>query len=154
VRIAATVREILLKIEAWQREAAVRYVFLFHNRSRPAGGFEPASLQLLPVQLERFHQAEVVEWPSRSLPQFTMNPEALLSSLLRQYFFVTVFRACAQSQASEHAARLAAMQSAERNLDDRLETVTGTYRRGRQSAITAELLDVVAGFEVIAGQDA
>jgi hypothetical protein len=69
---------------------------------------------------------------------------------LHQYFFVSLFRARAKSQASEHASRLAAMQSAERNLDERLGEVTGAYRRARQDAITAELLDVVAGFEAIA----
>jgi F-type H+-transporting ATPase subunit gamma len=78
-----------------------------------------------------------------------MPREALLSRLLRQYLFVSIFRACAESQASEHASRLAAMQAAERNLDTRLEEVTMTFRRARQDVITSELLDVVAGFEAI-----
>ena len=43
------------------------------------------------------------------------------------------------------------MQSAQRNLDDRLEEVTLTYRRARQTVITAELLDLVSGFEAITG---
>jgi F-type H+-transporting ATPase subunit gamma len=76
-----------------------------------------------------------------------MQRETLLGRLVQQYLFVLVFRACAESQASEHASRLAAMQAAQRNLDERLDDVNMTYRRARQDAITAELLDVVAGFE-------
>lgn len=44
------------------------------------------------------------------------------------------------------------MQSAERNLNERLEEVTGVYCRARQGVITAELLDVVAGFEAITSE--
>ena len=88
-------------------------------------------------------------WPSRSLPTFSMDHEQLFARLLRQYLFVTLFRACAESQASEHTSRLSAMQSAQRNLDDRLEEVTLTYRRARQTVITSELLDLVSGFEAI-----
>ena len=78
-----------------------------------------------------------------------LDRKTLLARLLRQYFFVTTFRACAESQASEHASRLAAMQSAEKNLDERLDEVTTLYRRMRQEAITTELLDVVSGFEAV-----
>jgi F-type H+-transporting ATPase subunit gamma len=78
-----------------------------------------------------------------------MDPWRLLRHLIHQYLFITLFRACAESQASEHASRLAAMQSAEGNLEERLEAVTTTFRRARQNAITSELLDVVSGFEAI-----
>ncbi|KAA3624930.1 MAG: F0F1 ATP synthase subunit gamma, partial [Proteobacteria bacterium] len=72
---------------------------------------------------------------------------SLLTALLRQYFFVSISRACAESQASEHASRLNTMQSAQKNLDERIDEVTMQYRRLRQEAITTELLDVVSGFE-------
>lgn len=76
-----------------------------------------------------------------------MAQEVLLSRLLRQYLFVSLFRACAESAASEHGSRLSAMQAAERNLDERLESLTQVQRRARQDSITAELLDLVSGFE-------
>ena len=78
-----------------------------------------------------------------------MDRERRHSHLLHQYLFVSIFRACAESQASEHSSRLAAMQSAQRNLDERLDEVTMTFRRARQNVITSELLDVVAGFEAL-----
>ncbi|MCC8999385.1 MAG: F0F1 ATP synthase subunit gamma, partial [Candidatus Contendobacter sp.] len=50
-----------------------------------------------------------------------------------------------------HASRLLAMQTAERNITDRLAELNTVYRQQRQEAITSELLDVVAGFEALAG---
>jgi F-type H+-transporting ATPase subunit gamma len=148
-QITATVQQILLKVDEWREQVGVHYVYLFYNRHSGAKGYQPTGVELLPINLRRFHRLEEQTWPSRSLPTFTMNREVLLSKLLNQYLFVSIFRACAESQASEHASRLAAMQSAERNLDERLEEVTMIFRRARQNAITSELLDVVAGFEAI-----
>ncbi len=152
-QITATVQQILLKLDEWREQAGVHYVYLFYNRHSGGKGYHPTGFELLPINLHRFHRLEEEAWPSRSLPTFTMERDALLSRLLHQYLFVTIFRACAESQASEHASRLAAMQSAERNLDERLEEVTMMFRRARQNAITSELLDVVAGFEAITSQE-
>jgi F-type H+-transporting ATPase subunit gamma len=148
-QITVTVQQILLQVDAWRTHANVHYVYLFYNRHSGSSGYHPTGIELLPVNLHRFHRLEEERWPSRNLPTFTMEREALLSRLLHQYLFVTIFRACAESQASEHASRLAAMQSAQRNLDERHEEVTMHYRRARQNVITSELLDVVAGFEAV-----
>ncbi|WP_455212364.1 F0F1 ATP synthase subunit gamma [Kaarinaea lacus] len=148
-QITASVQQILIKIDEWREQAGVYYVYLFYNRHSGRKGYQPTGFELLPINLRRFHRLEEQTWPSHNLPTFTMDREALLSRLLKQYLFVTIFRACAESQASEHASRLAAMQSAERNLDERLEEVTRIFRRERQNAITSELLDVVSGFEAI-----
>ncbi|MGD8850899.1 MAG: F0F1 ATP synthase subunit gamma [Gammaproteobacteria bacterium] len=148
-QITTTVQRVLLQIDAWRAAANVRYVRLYYNRTVESGRYQPTELELLPLSVARFRRLEEQAWPSRSLPIYTMDRQALLASLLRQYFFVSVYRACAESQASEHASRLSAMQSAQRNLDERIEEVTMLYRRARQNAITSELLDVVAGFEAI-----
>lgn len=148
-QITATVQQILLKIDQWQEEAGLHYVYLFYNRHSRKRSYQPTGLQLLPMNLKRFKRLEEEPWPSHSLPTFTMERQALLQRLLDQYLFVSVFRACAESQASEHASRLAAMQSAERNLDERLGDVTMSYRRARQTVITSELLDLVSGFEAL-----
>ncbi|MGD8639038.1 MAG: F0F1 ATP synthase subunit gamma [Gammaproteobacteria bacterium] len=149
VQITATVQQILLKIDEWREQSNVQDVYLFYNRHSERGSYQPTGFRLLPVDISRFREVERQRWPSRSLPTFTMNRESLLRRLLNQYLFVTIFRGCAESQASEHSSRLAAMQSAERNLDDRIEEVTMEFRRARQNAITAELLDVVMGFETL-----
>jgi F-type H+-transporting ATPase subunit gamma len=151
-RITDTVQQLLLKIDEWRSEDNIRFVYLFYN-CQLSGAYHPIEVELLPVNLHRFQRQEAVAWPSRRLPIFTMDRKLLLATLLRQYFFVTIFRACAESQASEHASRLAAMHSAEKNLQERLEEVTTLFRRVRQEAITTELLDVVSGFEAVMAGD-
>ena len=78
-----------------------------------------------------------------------MERTGLFASLIRQYLFVWVFRACAYSLASENAGRLAAMQAAERNISERLLELSNTYSQERQEMITSELLEVVSGFMVL-----
>jgi F-type H+-transporting ATPase subunit gamma len=150
-RIGHSVQEILLIVLRWREREEVGSVYLFHNCPVGGGGYRPTGMRLLPVDMERLSLQKAAPWPSRRLPTYTMDREQLLTQLLPQHFFVSLFRACAESQASEHASRLAAMQAAERNLEDRLGEVTAAYRRARQDAITSELLDVVSGFEAIAG---
>lgn len=149
--ITETVQQILLKVEAWRDHGNIHTVFLFYNHHQ-RNGYQPTGLRLLPIDLKHFRRLEAAPWPSRRLPTFTMGVERLLEDLLHQYFFISIFRACAESLASEHASRLAAMQSAEKNLDDRLDEVMMEFRRQRQEAITMELLDVVSGFEAITSQ--
>lgn len=148
-QITATVQQILVKVDEWREQAGIHYVFLFYNRHSGGKGYHPTGLELLPINLHRFQRLQEERWPSCNLPTYSMEREALLSRLLHQYLFVSIFRACAESQASEHTSRLAAMQSAERNLDERIGEVTMHYRRARQNVITSELLDVVTGFEAI-----
>ncbi|MEA1889360.1 MAG: F0F1 ATP synthase subunit gamma [Pseudomonadota bacterium] len=148
-QITLTVQQILLKVDEWREQSGAHYVYLFYNRHTGSKDYHPTGIELFPINLRHFHRLEEESWPSRSLPTYSMDREQLLKHLLHQYLFVSIFRACAESQASEHASRLAAMQSAQRNLDERLEEVTMTFRRARQNAITSELLDVVSGFEAI-----
>jgi F-type H+-transporting ATPase subunit gamma len=82
-----------------------------------------------------------------------MEADALLSLLLRQRVFVVLYRALAEALASEHASRLAAMQRAERNIDERRQDLGALYRRRRQETITRELMDLVAGFEAVGAAD-
>jgi F-type H+-transporting ATPase subunit gamma len=77
--------------------------------------------------------------------------EQTLLAFVREYLFVSLFRACAESLASENASRLAAMQRAEKNIDELLEDLNRTFHRLRQSSIDEELFDVVSGFEALTG---
>jgi F-type H+-transporting ATPase subunit gamma len=78
-----------------------------------------------------------------------MDRNRLFSALLRQYLFISLFRAFGDSLASENASRLASMQGAEKNIRDLLETLYNQYHQRRQMAITEELLDIVSGFEAL-----
>jgi len=72
-----------------------------------------------------------------------------LSWLVQQRLFVSLYRALAEALASEHATRLAAMQGAERNIEERRADLMQVYCVKRQETITRELMDVVSGFEAV-----
>ena len=76
-----------------------------------------------------------------------------MRALIREYLFISLFRACAESLASENASRLAAMQRAEKNINELLEGLNRTFHRLRQSGIDEELFDVVSGFEALSGEE-
>ncbi len=147
--IGEIVRDVLLAIESWQQQQAIRRVLLFYNRPVTPSSYRPHTLQLLPVDGAWLQNLEHQPWPSSVLPTFTMNWQELFSALVRQYLFVTLFRAFATSLAGENASRLIAMQSAERNIQERLAELNAQYRHQRQNAIDAELLDVMSGFEAL-----
>lgn len=149
VGLSGLVDEILLAVEAWEARGVTR-VFLFHNRRTSDGTASPHLASLLPVDLGHFQRLAARRWPSRTRPTFTMDADRLLAALVRHHLFVTIFRAGAESLASEHTTRLAAMQAAERNIEERLEALVAESRRVRQDAITEELLDLVSGFEASA----
>ncbi len=72
--------------------------------------------------------------------------------MIREYLFVSIFRACAESLASENASRLAAMDRADRNIDEMLGTLEDALHRLRQAKIDEELSDVISGFKALRDQ--
>lgn len=150
--IHGVVQETLLHIDAWHSRQRNGHVELVFNRPASGSSCEPHQLRLLPVDASWLRTFLAYKWPSRVLPTFTMEPAALLSALVRQFLFVTLYRAIAESLAAENASRLAAMQVAEKNIAERLEALRTGYHQQRQSAITEELLDVISGFEALTGE--
>jgi alternate F1F0 ATPase F1 subunit gamma len=124
--ITGTVQKILLKIDQWQQDD-VEQVMLFHHARQQRGNYPPQARQLLPVDLSSFNHKQKKPWPSRSVPQFSLPAEKLLSSLIRQQLFIKLFNACAESLAGEHASRLMSMQVAEKNIQERLESLTASH---------------------------
>jgi F-type H+-transporting ATPase subunit gamma len=147
-----TAERIIIDIDAWRAEGACDQVLLFYNRREPLQRSGPRMARLLPLDVRYLRALAHHPWESRVLPTFTMDRGALFAALVRQHLFTTVYRAGADSLAAEHAARLAAMQSAERSIADRLEEMNADYRQARQNAITSEILDIVAGYEVLRSQ--
>jgi F-type H+-transporting ATPase subunit gamma len=151
--ITQAVSDLLVRIERWREEKDLGRVILFYNRQKGKSSYSPSSACLLPFPVKSVRTFEEKKWPSRTTPIITMEPTQLFRSFARQYFFVTLFRAFALSLASENASRLASMQAAEKNIDERLEDLTSQFRSQRQTAITQELLETVAGFEALAGHE-
>lgn len=109
------------------------------------------SQRLLPLDDVWRRDLAGIRWPTHNLPEVMNDSEQTLLALVREYLFVSLFRACAESLASENASRLAAMQRAEKNIDELLEDLNRTFHRLRQSGIDEELFDVVSGFEALTG---
>jgi F-type H+-transporting ATPase subunit gamma len=147
--ITQDVQEVLLHIEDWRSQQNIDRIVLFFNRQTGGAAYEPQMSYLLPLDLVWLHSLEEEPWPSRSLPIFRMEWDEILAALIREHFFVSLYRAFAQSLASENAARLAAMQTAERNIEEKLDEFNAHYQRQRQNVITSELLDIVSGFEAL-----
>ncbi len=151
--ITAAVSDVLLKVEELRFQKGIDQFLLVHHRpSAPAGSW-PSKLQLLPIDSAWLGSLATRSWASRSLPTFTMDWRRLLSALIRQYLFVALYRAFAESLASENASRLASMHAAERNIQNHLSRLTVDYHQGRQQSITEELLDIVAGFEMLTKEE-
>jgi len=81
------------------------------------------------------------------IPQVMPVETETIAALLREYLFIFLFRACAESLASESASRLAAMQAAERKIGDLLEHLQVEFNQARQNSIDEELFDVITGYE-------
>lgn len=151
--LTVTAHTILHRIDEWLAKGNVGRVLLFRNSRTAEVSASPEMIQLLPLDIQWLRTLAAQPWPSRVLPMHRMEGPALFSALVREHLFVSIFRAAAESTASEHATRLASMQAAERNIQEHLQEMTGAFRRRRQQAITEELLDVVAGFETLQPAD-
>jgi F-type H+-transporting ATPase subunit gamma len=147
--IAGSVQDILVEIEEWNARQDIQRVLLFHSRHLSGASYEPRTVRLLPVDQSWLKRLRQKQWQGRALPLFTMDWDSLFSALIRQYLYVSLFRALAESLASENASRLASMQGAEKNIEDRLSGLNRQFHQQRQMSITEELLDVVSGFEAL-----
>jgi F-type H+-transporting ATPase subunit gamma len=80
---------------------------------------------------------------------FEPEPSEMLEELLSQHFAIQVFRVMSESVASEHAARMTAMENATKNAKDLINKLTLTYNNLRQASITRELIEICSGAEAV-----
>ena len=145
------VYEIILILHRWRHKQGMKRIDLFFNRYEPGRGGLPSTLPLLPLDNERLRELMKKDWPGTCLPYSATPSDKLFPALVQQYLFVAIYRAQVQSLTSEQASRLHSLQQAEKNIQEHLEELTGRYRNVRQSVITSELLDLVAGFRTVTG---
>lgn len=146
--ITALVGQILVALETLREHGEIHQVYVFHNSPHAGAIYSPVCQRLLPLDEVWRQQLTAMTWPTQILPEVMGDGATTLLAFVREYLFVSLFRACAESLASENASRLAAMQRAEKNIDELLETLNRSFHRLRQSGIDEELFDVVSGFEV------
>lgn len=119
-------------------------VWLVHSEFVTTLTQRPRVVKLLPFAPDAGEQAE-------EKAPFTIEPNAaaLLALLVPKALQVEVFRALLDNQAGEHAARMTAMESATRNTEEMIGSLTLKYNRARQAAITKELVEIVSGAEAL-----
>jgi len=83
---------------------------------------------------------------------FEPSAEFLLAEVIPQAIKMQVYKAMLESQASEHGARMTAMDKATENAGEILKDLKLTYNRSRQAAITKEILEIVGGAEALAAK--
>ncbi len=145
--ITPLVGQILVESETPHGKGEIAQFYLFHNRPISGAAYEPVSQRLLPLDAQWGLGLAHRPWPTGNIPEVLGCREQTLSALIREYLFVSLYKACAESLASENASRLAAMQRAEKNIDELVEGLNQTFRRLRQTSIDEELFDVLAGYE-------
>jgi F-type H+-transporting ATPase subunit gamma len=103
----------------------------------------PRSVRLLPIAPAADDEEEALSY------EVEPSPERLMAVLAPKAVEVELFRALLENQAGEHAARMAAMESATRNTEELIEKLTLQFNRARQTAITKELMEIVSGAEAL-----
>lgn len=147
--ITPLIGQILLKYELNSIEDEVPQLYLFYNRPKQGYVYEPFVQRLLPLDEEWHSSITSLKWPTKYMPEAMFGVEPTLHGLIRNYLFVSLFKACTESLAGENASRLAAMQRAEKNIDELLENLTRAFHRMRQNNIDEELFDVISGSEAL-----
>jgi F-type H+-transporting ATPase subunit gamma len=140
------------KAEAIAQEYTGRYlagevdaVFLAYNEFKSAISQKPVVVQLLPIET-----AATGESAGAGIDfKFEPSREALLADLLPRHVAMQVWRALLESAASEHGARMSAMESATKNAEEIIAALTLQYNRARQAYVTKELMEIVSGAEAL-----
>ena len=123
-------------------------VFLLYNAFRSVMAQDITLQQLLPIT-----PPEAAGEAAEIAQEYIYEPSKgeLLGELLPKYIEVTMFKAMLESIASEHGARMTAMDSASKNATEMIGKLTLVYNRARQAAITTELMEIISGAESIKG---
>ncbi len=140
------------KAEAIAEEYTQRYlagevdaVLLAYNEFKSAISQKPVVFQLLPIETSGAGESATAGIDFKYEP----SREALLKDLLPRHVAMQVWRALLESAASEHGARMSAMESATKNAEEMIGSLTLQYNRARQAAVTKELMEIVSGAEAL-----
>ncbi|MGZ3480793.1 MAG: ATP synthase F1 subunit gamma [Myxococcaceae bacterium] len=146
----STARSVAEELTTEFLEDRVDQVLLVYNEFVSAITQRVVLTPLLPFERSAAAEGESAT-ALRSMVDFEYEPskEAVLDRLVPQAVATRVYRALLESVASEHGARMSAMESATSNASDAISRLTLTYNRTRQAAITKELMEIVSGAEAL-----
>ena len=137
-------REVGSEVSTLFLNGACGKVFVLFSKFKSAISQEPVVEQLLPIASSEKSADEPVN-------DYVYEPDAaqILASLLPRYVETKVFHAMLEATASEHGARMTAMDSASRNASEMIDKLTLAMNRARQASITTELMEIVSGAEAL-----
>ncbi len=123
-------------------------VYILYNRFKNVVVQEPQTISLLPIKLQ-----DIKDGGDTALVDYEYEPSAkeILDELLNRYVISSTYHALLESAASEHGARMTAMDAATKNASEMIADLTLKYNRARQAAITTELIEVVTGADALKG---
>jgi F-type H+-transporting ATPase subunit gamma len=151
--VTPLVQDLIRSLDQARSEQGVESFHVFHNRlGQGRSSYAMSTRRLLPLDREWLERIRKDPDTGRQIPMLGLPREELFFHLFEEYLTVGLFRALAQSLASENAARLSSMQAAEKNIQEMQEELQADFREARQKQITEELFDVVAGFEAVTGR--
>ena len=134
-----TARELAQTIIADYREEKIDAVYVVYNEFRSMISQKAVVERMLPIETPAENERAGIDY------LYEPEPEAILDHLLPRYVEFQIYRVLLESSASEHAARMTAMEAATKNAKDVIEHLTLTYNRVRQAAITKEIIEIVSG---------
>jgi len=126
----------------------VDVVYMVYNKFKNVVVQEPQTVSLLPMELDGAYKeenSELVEY------EYEPSAEVVLNETLQRYVVSRIYQALLESNASEHGARMTAMDAATKNSKEMIDNLTLEYNRARQAAITTELIEVVTGADALEG---
>jgi len=141
-------RELAIQLLQAYEQEGYREVLVIYNRFRSAIQQQVTTLRLLPLSARTTSDAA----PTEAFDYlYEPSPLQVLDSLLRREVEVQLFQVFLESFAGEHGARMTAMDSATENASEMIASLTLTFNRARQAAITKELIEVVSGADALQG---
>jgi F-type H+-transporting ATPase subunit gamma len=143
------VREIAQHLAARYESGAVDEVVLVSSEFVSALTQRPSVVRLLPLVPEESPLRSYADGAGQEPFEIEPSPKALFDVLVPQALEFSIYRAMLESSAGEHAARMAAMESATRNTEELIRSLTLKFNRARQAAITKELMEIVSGAEAL-----
>ena len=143
--MAARIAEQLMNSFSSGEYEEIRFIY---NEFKSAISQNLVSETILPVDLS---QSSLNESHFSKDLIFEPKPSEMINDLLFKHFAVQVYRCLSESVAGEHAARMTAMDAATNNANDMIDTLTLTYNKLRQAAITTELTEISSGAEALKG---
>jgi F-type H+-transporting ATPase subunit gamma len=126
------------------RDKELDEVYIIYTVLEKMGQLKPRVLRLLPVLKEDFGDAPILHAPTSPL-MFHPSAEEVLDTMVPHYLVGLVYSALVQSYASEHSARMSAMDAATRNADEMLGRLNLEFNHARQAIITQEISEIISG---------